>query len=284
MSWYEAAAYAEFSGKSLPTIHHWVNAVGLGSGIRPIIQESNFSGKGPAAVGIYRGLGAYGTYDMAGNVREWCFNASGNDRYILGGSWNPPDYMFFISDLSPPMDRSASNGFRCAQYESSPPEKITGEVQFIGNYRQSDKPVSNDIFQIYKRLHEYDHGDLKPKIEASDDSHPFWRIERVSFLAAYGNERVIALLFLPKNTAPPYQTIVLTGGVGDIEGGSSKGLSTSWFDFLIRSGRAVIYPIYKGTYERSYEGGRKAFFSNSNRTREMVIDIAKDLGRSLDYL
>ena len=35
----------------------------------PILQESNFSGKGPAAVGSYRGLGPYGTYVMAGARR-----------------------------------------------------------------------------------------------------------------------------------------------------------------------------------------------------------------------
>ncbi|MGQ0733894.1 MAG: SUMF1/EgtB/PvdO family nonheme iron enzyme [Acidobacteriota bacterium] len=29
MDWYEAAAYAEFAGKSLPTVYHWRHAAGL---------------------------------------------------------------------------------------------------------------------------------------------------------------------------------------------------------------------------------------------------------------
>jgi eukaryotic-like serine/threonine-protein kinase len=284
VSWYEAAAYAEFSGKSLPTIHHWAAAMGYEGGTMPILHESNFFGKGTAPVGSYRGLGPYGTYDMAGNVREWCFNASENNRYILGGAWNSPSYMLYIPDLSPLMDRSPANGFRCAKYTSPLPDELTGAVQLISRDRRRDKPVSNDIFQIYKKLHEYDHGDLKSRIEASDDSPPYWRIEKVSFQAAYGNERVTAFLYLPKNTAPPYQAVVFMDGINTMYAGSSENISSSLFDFIIRSGRAVMYPIYKGTYERSFDGALEAFFSNTNRTRDMTLDIAKDLGRSLDYL
>jgi dienelactone hydrolase len=53
-------------------------------------------------------------------------------------------------------------------------------------------------------------------------------------------------------------------------------------DFLLKSGRALIFPIYKGTYER-----RDGFVAGHNPPaffRDHVIDWAKDLGRSLDYL
>ena len=87
VSWYEAAAYAEVVEKSLPTVYHWYEA----SFARDILYSdilfhSNFSGKGPAPVGSYPGIGPFGTYDMAGNVKEWCFNASGDRRYILGSA------------------------------------------------------------------------------------------------------------------------------------------------------------------------------------------------------
>jgi formylglycine-generating enzyme required for sulfatase activity len=71
VSWYEAAAYAAFAGKSLPTVHHWYRAAGL-SRFDDILTLSNFSRKGPARVGSYDGLGSFGMYDMAGNVKEWC--------------------------------------------------------------------------------------------------------------------------------------------------------------------------------------------------------------------
>ena len=87
VSWYEAAAYAAFVGKSLPTAFHWHNAAGFGN-FSDILTLSNFGGKGPAPVGQHLGLGPLGTSDMAGNVKEWCSTASGARRFIPGGGWN----------------------------------------------------------------------------------------------------------------------------------------------------------------------------------------------------
>ena len=42
VSWYEAAAYAEFRGKSLPTLRHWVQAAGTPQG-GSIIPLSNLA-------------------------------------------------------------------------------------------------------------------------------------------------------------------------------------------------------------------------------------------------
>src|SRR5260221_317212 len=69
VSWYEAAAYAAFAGKNLPTIYHWYRAANLGR-FADILTVSNFNGTGPALVGSHNGLGPFGTYDMAGNVKE----------------------------------------------------------------------------------------------------------------------------------------------------------------------------------------------------------------------
>jgi formylglycine-generating enzyme required for sulfatase activity len=47
VSWFEAAAYAEFAGKSLPTMYHWIAAASLPDG-SSVIPLSNFAGAGPA--------------------------------------------------------------------------------------------------------------------------------------------------------------------------------------------------------------------------------------------
>ena len=65
VSWYEAAAYASFRGKSLPTVYHWVRAAlpsseHVMSLAREIVPLSNFGGDGPARVGSYPGIGASG--------------------------------------------------------------------------------------------------------------------------------------------------------------------------------------------------------------------------------
>ena len=93
VSWYEATAYAQFAGKSLPTVHHWRLAAAMGIH-SAILEWSNFSGKGPARAGEYLGIGPYGTFDMAGNVKEWCANAVRDRRYIMGGAWNEPNYQY----------------------------------------------------------------------------------------------------------------------------------------------------------------------------------------------
>ena len=70
ISWYEAAAYAEFAGKSLPTIYHWNRAAGPFSAAF-IVPASNFGRAGVLPVGSKPDAGPWGTYDMAGNVKEW---------------------------------------------------------------------------------------------------------------------------------------------------------------------------------------------------------------------
>ncbi len=207
VSWYEAAAYAEFAGKSLPTIAHWYAAAGRATFNSQILQFSNFGGQGPGRGGSNRGLAPYGAYDMAGNVKEWVLNPVGEKRFILGGGWNEPNYMFQQRDALPPFARDELLGFRCVLYLSPPPKELTGPVE-LPQERRSEKPADDRAFKIFQSMLAYDKADLKAMVDAVGDA-PHWRRERVSFQAAYGNERVIAYLYLPNNAAPPYQIVVV---------------------------------------------------------------------------
>ncbi|MEE9152151.1 MAG: SUMF1/EgtB/PvdO family nonheme iron enzyme, partial [Thermoplasmata archaeon] len=293
VSWYEAGAYAEFVGKSLPTAYHWDTARGeytpliiypqLG-GFAVFAPFSNFKGKGPVPVGSLPGITSYGAYDMAGNVREWCFNEFQKGRLISGGAWNDNTYMFGEWSQAPPFDRSSKNGFRCALYPD--PEKIpesafqmakSGET--IDFYKE--KPVSDPIFQVYKEQVSYDKTDLNARVESRDESSEYWIQEKITFDAAYGRERVIAILFLPKNTAPPYQTVIYFPGAQAVPRNSSKDIVTDlefnvFLSFIVKNGRAALYPVYKGTMERRTDA--------STRGRTLQIQRVKDYKRCIDYL
>ena len=112
VSWYEASAYAAFVGKSLPALGEWFKAAPM-EAARYTSNQSNFGGRGPAPVGTSQAIGPYGTYDLTGNVREWCLNSvDGDNRFILGGAWGTQTYQAFEPEALPPFDRSAMNGFR----------------------------------------------------------------------------------------------------------------------------------------------------------------------------
>jgi serine/threonine protein kinase/formylglycine-generating enzyme required for sulfatase activity/predicted esterase len=285
VSWYEAAAYAEFAGKSLPTIYHWENAAG--PFIAPyLVPRSNFRNQGPVAVGSYQGMSRYGTYDMAGNVKEWCWNeADVNKRYILGGAWNEPDYMFNALAAQSPIDRHASFGFRCVKYSPGDglSSKSSGLVKFAARNYAEERPVSDEIFQIYKSLYSYDKTPLNSTIESTDEHDENWVEQKISYDAAYGKERVIAHLFLPKKALPPYQTVVYFPGAIAFYLPSINTFYMRLMDFIIVGGRAVLWPIYKDTYERG--GELKSDYPNmTSLYRDHVIYWTKDLRRSIDYL
>jgi predicted esterase len=135
-------------------------------------------------------------------------------------------------------------------------------------------------------MYSYDKKELHSRTESIDESGKDWIKETVSFDAAYGGERVLAYLFLPRSGKPPYQTVVYFPGSTAINVRSSEkneSLGVSNFDFIIKSGRAFLFPIYKSTYERG-DGLVSSIPDESNSYKEHVLQWAKDLGRSLDYL
>jgi formylglycine-generating enzyme required for sulfatase activity len=283
VSWYEAAAYAEFAGKSLPTVFHWYRAAGIGlSSI--FLRFSNFSAQGSAKVGAYRGLGSFGTYDMAGNIKEWCWNEVENRRYILGGGWNEPDYQFGNPDARKPFDREETFGFRCVKLIEPLPKALAEPVLFsaISLDRSKDKPPDDQAYRIYLNLHSYDKTDLKPAVESVDEtSSQYWKKERITFQAAYGSERVIADLYLPKKAVPPYQVIQYFSG-SEILFFKMLGAGTfRLVEFWLRSGRAVMVVHYKCTLER---GPMPDTSGRPDLVREINLQWSKDLGRSIDYL
>ena len=280
VSWYEAAAYALFARKDLPTAYHWYRASGAFGVFSEILEASNFMGKGPLRVGATEGLGPYGTYDMAGNVKEWCWNlTAGGRRFILGGGWNEAGYLFRDEDAQPPFDRSPTFGFRLVSQKEPIAPRLAGEIKTLQRDPASLEPVSDELFQAYLRLYDYDQVPLDAEMQSTNDTNPAWREERVSVRAAYGDERLPIVLLIPKSASAPYQAVVYFPGSDAVRAPSSQHLSLRLADFLVRSGRILVYPIYQGTYERRVTGPR-----GLNVLRDIMIQRGKDIRRTVDYL
>jgi dienelactone hydrolase len=289
VSWYEAAAYAEFVGKSLPSVYHWNNAAIT---IQAIVSSyllplSNFTGRGPAVAGAYQGMSRSGTSDMAGNVKEWCRNeADGHKRYLLGGGWDEPAYTFHEADARLPFQRQPTFGFRCVKpiAREAAPEGLTAPLAPVTRNYAREQPVRDEIFRVYRGLYSYDKTPLHATVESSDESEPDWKREKVTFDAAYGKARMAAYLFLPRNSQPPYQTVIHFPGAESIVTRSSERLrDLARIDFLLKSGRAVVWPVYKGTFERGDD--LKWYFPDGGTAyRDHVIQWSQDLARTIDYL
>jgi dienelactone hydrolase len=285
VSWYEAAAYAEWAGKSLPTIFHW-NRVAFTVASSRVVPLSNLAGTGPVRVGSTKSMNRFGVSDLAGNVREWTWNASdgGRGRFILGGGWNDPDYAFADSYAQPPFDRSPTNGFRCIRYLEQDSNLAALQRAVDRPHRDflSEKPVADAVFAQYLRQFAYDKGPLDAKVE-EEKTTPGGVRQKISFNAAYGGERMLAYLFLPPGGKPPYQVVVIFPGSGAISTRSSESLDLGRVDFLTASGRAVMFPIFKGTYERGGEL-HSDYAEATTAYKDHVVMWGKDLGRSIDYL
>ena len=152
VSWYEASAYAEFAGKSLPVIAQWFRAA-PSSVAKYIVPQSNFLLSAVAPGGKYQGLGPWGTYDMGGNVAEWCRNEGGGQfRYILGGGWNTSSVEYFEPGVLPPLNRSPNSGFRCVRNTTALPAEATAEIRLQVRDFSKAKPASDEVFRIYKTM------------------------------------------------------------------------------------------------------------------------------------
>ena len=160
--------------------------------------------------------------------------------------------MFVDPDAQSPFLRASNIGFRCVKYiDPAPiPEVATQPMPSPRRDLTKEKPVSDQLFQAYRSLYSYDKAPLNALVETVPAGGEDWKTEKVTYDAGYGKERAIAYLFLPTKAKPPFQTVLVFPGSGALQLRTFSSRPIPAVDAILKSGRAVLYPVYKSTFER----------------------------------
>jgi len=298
ITWYEAAAYARFRGKRLPTIFEWEKAARNGGtsvvgSFMPwgvfypgdgLVRRANFETDGTRPVDSSPfGMSPFGAYNMAGNVAEWTMTDTSEGRVTMGGAWGEPTYLFARYGRLPEWFSSAKLGFRCALSapgttgdQGAMPIEIAREIP-------SYAPSSDADFRQWSVPYDYEATPLEARVESLDEA-PDWTRERITFNGA-GGERAIAYLYLPRNYARPLQVINFIPA-GDVDSGL-RSLPDSMEDRLpplIRAGRAAFGVVLRGYIERLWPADYTEPTRESAEYLDEMVGRVTDLRRGLDYL
>jgi eukaryotic-like serine/threonine-protein kinase len=296
VSWYEAAAYCRFRGKELPTVHHWKRAAGSifevwESVSSAIVHGSNFNGRELAPVGQFRSLGPHGTYDMAGNAREWLWNEGSLGRLVAGGAFDGQRYEYLQPGVAPAADRSAVSGFRCMRPVQAGP--ADGDLRRPIANKSIDyaamQPVGDDAYAVLAQQLDYQATPMEPRVAQAASSNPAWTAERVTLPTGYDKTSFAVQLFLPTDRPSPSGVIFYGPHVGEF----TAPVTTETFDpasggvpldFLLKSGWALAVVAFDGAFERQWSAERKQSMSSADLWRLRRRHWRQELGRTIDYL
>ncbi len=290
VSWYEAKAFAQYIGRELPTIFHWYRAAGGRFHASLIAPHGNLGGDGPAKPGTFGAVSAFGSYDMYGNVWEWTStpaDSSGEFRYALGGSWKEPMYRSGAGNGLSAFDRFPDLGLRLAagQRGAGTDEHAFSSVPRAVRDFSKLQPATDEVFAAYAAPYGYDATPLDQSEPESISTSEYWVHQRAEVNAAYDGQRMPLHVFLPVNTQPPYQVVVLFPGAGPFRGPANRLSGLNNVEMFVRMKRAVVYPEYAGSYSRSTGVIPELFQPNDSAIwRDHVIKWSKDVSRALDYI
>jgi serine/threonine protein kinase/formylglycine-generating enzyme required for sulfatase activity len=298
ITWYEAAAYAEFRGKSLPTVYQWEKAARNGAinyqgmslpwgvvySMDNVSGRANFNGKGTEPVDKYEfGISAFGCYNMAGNVKEWCLNNSSNGFSITGGSWEDIYYVYGDFGSVPGFFSSNSLGFRCVK-NILPVENDPAALFINKNFQvPAHKPVGESEYKRLATYYKYDKKPLNAKVISREEKEN-WIEEKIEFDCPLG-DRITGFLFLPKNVQEPFQTIVWDphGAVYEL-GAPANWTAEILFSGNIKSGRGLFVIVPKGSPSRKWEYGERWPNFSTVLYRDRILHWVTEHRIGFDYL
>jgi len=287
ISWFEAMAYARYRGRSLPTVYHWARVAqgpeeATYATVNLVANLGNYTSPGPRPASI-DALGPWGTVDMAGNVREWVQNATSKGRIAMGGSWNDYASNYFQIYSIPPLDRSADNGLRLMDQDPPIDAALLEPVVLLTDTpRPFREPVSDAYFEGMRSgfvaVDEPPEEVTREVIEQTVDQ----QIEEIVLRYRDGTSFTLYLALprpIPARTQP---VIYMPHGGAFLIGRTPNRDALFHFDggelgFIVRSGRAAIVPIWKGSRDRY-----QSFIPD--RQQEAASGWYTDLGRTMTFI
>ncbi len=227
VSWYEAAAYSEFAGKSLPTIFHWSVVADRRATSSVLLPRGRYLSDGrlwPSA-GQARSAATGRTILPAtrkSGVRTRRAE-TGVTRWAAAGTIRPTSST--MPTARSPWDRSPALGFRSMKVVDPRTVRIgaprAGAVLF-SRFQPRASGLRRRVSGLCSALQRTTTRSSAAVVRSSDDSARDWRHEIVEFNAAYGGERMTAHVFLPKRAAPPFQTLMYFPGINALHQRSSR--------------------------------------------------------------
>jgi len=209
----------------------------------------------------------------------------------MGGAVSEPEYTGFQANPMPRFNRSDKTGFRTVRLLNPADMNPFGypidrpappPIEFY-------KPLDEAAYKLYTTQFSYGRRDLNPKTIYTDETHPDWIKEKVSIDVGYNNERMDVVIFKPKNVYNSVSSVIVYPGlnyfrnppdIDEIDPGE-YGL-----DFIIKSGRALVWPAFKGSLNRMVDAAiaQPTTEDQIRQFREMMVDWRVDTGRIIDYI
>jgi class 3 adenylate cyclase/formylglycine-generating enzyme required for sulfatase activity/predicted esterase len=293
VSWFEAAAYAEFRGQSLPTVYHWAAAALPSTELAEpladaLIPFSNLAGSAAEPVASRPAISVAGAYDMAGNVREWTANAAGNRRYLLGGGWTDPTYFFGDAATESPWARRSTYGIRLAAYPAGePPESLRAAFELPDIDFRAIETWSEETWEVWSDLVSYEPTPLNVAVESRRELPDGIVEERVTLDAPVSGERLILYVFTHQDQPATRPAVIFFPGSSmtweERDTSSYVDANYAWLQFIPKSGRVLVLPIYAGCWERN-DGRTAQRFAQYGSRRDLVFEWVREVSRTIDYL
>lgn len=289
VSWYEAMAYARFRGMKLPTARHWARAaLGMNEGRRPLAPDllalARTSDPGPGPVDEELAMSTWGSVNMIGNVQEWMTTRDGESRLTLGTSFAGPQWQYALATVSLPTQRLPDQGIRLAMYGDVPDPPI----QLSANISEVPQVTAAEM-ATFKKEFEYEPGNVTVgdvMRESSVDDED-WVTERYIIEWDALAEPLPILVFRPREVTSPLQSVVfLPPGDSYTTGLPSDDIDITRYgiDFVVRSGRALVWPIIAGTHERHRPRERRSPQELSERWLRLKQVRRAEIGAVIDFL